>query len=373
MSTKVCDVVNISNDPSTKVPCPALLTTDNLGIEIELEGVGRLEHSQLSYWNIVHDGSLRDAGLEFVFKQPLGGVDVLNALTELELTLTKASITPIISDRTSVHVHLDVRDMTAEQLFSLIISYAFVEKVLMRYCGEERMRNNYCVPLYDVSPTFHTSISQLKNNFKGGVFLFGENDRYSAFNLSAIQKYGSVEFRGHGGAYQKDVILDWVNFILALKKYAISVDYDKILSFHTHISAEGVLNTLREIFTTEQIIKLRSDYLADDLRSTIPVVQDILFNHDIISFTNTRKFLSQKNTTLTKRIMQKHNPAMYEELYGSGSAVKEKPKKPTKPTINPFNITMNEIRNLSVDEIANIMRRNQEIERELMIDDEEEE
>lgn len=317
----VADLLNHNIDPTSKVPSDILVTTDNVGIEVELENLTDGLDYRMKYWRTTTDGSLRDNGLEFIFKQPMGGVDVVNAAHELTDFIKKHEIPIQLSERTSVHVHLDVRDLNVEQMFNLIVAYAFVERVMMRYCGEERMKNNFCIPLYELGSTaFINRISHLKDEheFQRYANTFVENERYTAFNLNAMLSYGSIEFRGYHGTYDAEEILRWVNVILSLKKFAVETPHSFCRELHTNISKLGIMEIFHRIFNPEIVRYLTSPYTTEDLVNCIPVVQDLIIMSDVfksaeVQFRNTK----YKDNPLIKRLMYVHNRSLFLEIYGS--------------------------------------------------------
>lgn len=112
------------------------------GIEVEVENAGPKE---LAGWNIVEDHSLRNRGMEYVTKI---GKRVHNIFPMLEQLFKYARENNwAISDRTSIHVHINVQNLTLDQLNSLIILYTIFERPLFQYAADERRSNVFCVPL----------------------------------------------------------------------------------------------------------------------------------------------------------------------------------------------------------------------------------
>lgn len=352
---KVAELLNHSIDPTSKVTSSMLVTADNVGIEVELENLTPELDYRLKYWRTTADGSLRDNGLEFVFRQPMGGVDVVHAARELTTFIKKHEIPIQLSDRTSVHVHLDVRDMDVEEMFNLIVTYAFVERVMMRYCGEERMNNNFCIPLYELGSTaFINRISHLKDEteFQRYANTFGENERYTAFNLNALLAYGSIEFRGYHGTYDSEEILRWVNVILSLKKFAMETPFSFCSDLHTNISKLGVMKIFHRIFNPEISQYLMSSYTTEDLVNGIPVVQDLIIMADVIKGAEAQlRNTKYKENPLIKRLMYVHNRPLFLDIYGTEKEKEEETKveKVAIRSSNPF-----EIPELTADQIRHM-------------------
>ena len=108
---------------SPSAPSGVLLDDDvHIGIEIETEGMGISRAAcdkALSYWSVVLDGSLKSANpLEFVLCHPMSGETLVLALNEIREFFKKTK--PQFPLNTSVHVHMNVGDLTLDQLRKII-------------------------------------------------------------------------------------------------------------------------------------------------------------------------------------------------------------------------------------------------------------
>ena len=130
---KIKEIENIIN---SSIPDKTLENDKTLvGIELELENIslGDWEYyydtnkknalDLMKYWKIVQDGSLRN-GIEFVTDPLVGnniikGLDCLDYLVEYVNPTNNLKIS--MGERTSLHVHLNVLDLTIEQLKNLVI------------------------------------------------------------------------------------------------------------------------------------------------------------------------------------------------------------------------------------------------------------
>lgn len=190
------------------------------------------------HWSIVKDNSLR-YGSEFIFNGPKKGREIIEALTQLQMffdTYKSQGEGPIASDRCSVHCHLDVRDLTGQELDNLIMVYILFERLLFAYVHPSRLKNNYCRPITD-SGFKHTLINIRQNaapeKFAGALQIIRNKcDKYSALNLLPLQSFGTVEFRHHEGTTSiLKGLLEWVNIILAFK-LAAKIDPYYLLSIY---------------------------------------------------------------------------------------------------------------------------------------------
>ena len=209
----------------------SLITDDRVGVEIELEGMPySREHIQAmvdSRWDVVSDGSLRNNGIEFVFAKPMFGTDVVETLQSLPDTFNSHDIEPSVTERCSIHVHLDVRDLEYEQLLSLVVVYLLCEPYFFAVGGEERRHNLYSMPLGESTDYLNRLGRALENNdmqrmrFNAHI---SPDVKYSAFNVAPVMSQGSVEFRHHRGTYDPATILHWINMTLALKRYVKALE-----------------------------------------------------------------------------------------------------------------------------------------------------
>ena len=268
----------------------ALLPSNNLvGVEVELENIGRNGTQPLNYWSITRDGSLRNNGVEFVLAHPTCGQTLIDAFGELGKYLE--NFTPEASDRTSVHVHLDFRSNTMDQTFQFLMMYAILERTLIKYAGGEARANSiYCIPLHKSYETMRLwgclnekvmgtgkmrSGSELaKRACQSAV---GNAEKYAACNIKPLNSFGSIEIRIHKGEKDPKRLLEWVQILLALKLYTDTVQIDFDDMFNT-MSEEGYSGILPAIFGhTDQCELLSSQTDVDmDLGRGMRVAQDIL-------------------------------------------------------------------------------------------------
>lgn len=192
------------------------------GIEVEVEQVPHPEINShdSSYWSITHDNSLRDNGYEFV-SLPLKARLLENALTQLQNSLPHSAT---FSPRTSVHVHMNVRDLTIEQICSLVILYVTCENLLFNWVGHERDKSVFCIKLLETN--YRNYILELLNNTPSVI---NNWNKYTALNLHPISSIGTVEFRHMEGNLNIPRILTWINFLSSLKTYTKTTSIQKLL------------------------------------------------------------------------------------------------------------------------------------------------
>ena len=216
-----------------------------VGIEIEVENLLGFNYPVEYYWNIKEDHSLRNNGREFV-SIPLRTNQVEFAIDYLNQHL--ANYQPDFSNRTSVHVHLNVRDMTKSQLLSLVVYYCLFEKHFFNFAGSKREESIFCVPLYKTIQDY--TISSLF-----GVIT--QWHKYNALNLGTVigayglPCYGTVEFRHLYGTNNKEIIINWINQILCLKQAALKTNFKELLE------------KVKTLNTTSEYVQLYQDIFGN--------------------------------------------------------------------------------------------------------------
>jgi hypothetical protein len=225
---------------------PHLISNTRVGIEVELEGFNS-DQPKVRGWSTIPDGSLRDGGLEFVFNGPVGGVTAMSRLTALGEALEPYQDTIKCSERTSLHVHVDVRELELDQVWSMLVLYGLVEPYLFTVCGEHRADNIYSLSWYKGEDQLRSlNILSSINHYRAT----GDNEmfpKYATVNIGALNTFGSLEFRGHEGTATIEQMVLWVNHLLSLKEYILSaaVPAKTLLDRSFEMGAEGFL---RDVF-----------------------------------------------------------------------------------------------------------------------------
>lgn len=193
----------------------------NYGIEIEAEGVH--EALVIPSGELHEDGSLRNDGIEAV-SPILVGVDealewhnaVINALEEQDADF---------SFRCGVHIHMDFRDESFNNIFTFFRKYLLIEKKLF-LLFPERAKSNFCLPVLD----FDGDTPNLRRIFKSGVTDALERlSKYSALNLKPLLTQGSIEFRAIPTSKTKEVfpiVINMLEFIANNSYEDVKTEYN---------------------------------------------------------------------------------------------------------------------------------------------------
>ena len=217
------------------------ISTKFVGIEVEAENIissnrgwrRRDLDTSLYFWNIDEDGSLRNSGAEFISRK-LRGSDIKTALGELSKALNEQKITPVFSDRTSIHIHSDVRAMDYTHLTNFLSLYMFCEPFLFYIGGWKRKDNSYCVPFWNDFRKQELLAGMCTCSPAEGpeklITWIDSFNKYDALNLYSISRKGTLEFRHHEGTLDINRIYNWAKIILTLFKISEELDKQELIS-----------------------------------------------------------------------------------------------------------------------------------------------
>ena len=216
----------------------------HIGIEIEMEGEV-LPANFPKWWSGVGDGSLRGVALEYVLKVPCERGKVLGRLEWLQDRLAKTAGTVLIpSDRCGVHIHVNCQEMTSLQVINFAILYLIFEDVLVKWCGEQREGNLFCLRASDADRIIQGLIICRREDRLNHMQC--DEYRYGAINLSAIAKYGSVEFRAMQTPKDFKHINTWAQMLLKVQDASLA--YKEPHEIIEHVSMRGSDHLLRQVF-----------------------------------------------------------------------------------------------------------------------------
>lgn len=220
------------------------------GVEVECEGDDL--PAAPAGWIPVRDGSLRghypDQACEYVFDGAKNYAQSLLAVNRLCNAINERK--PNFSFRTSVHVHVNLQDLTWNEVCTFIYTSILLENVLMRYCGENRNGNRFCLRSQDAEG-FIDVAAQLFELGPRQIFRLNENNiRYSSINLASLSKYGTVEFRGMRGTSDYNVLKNWLSALNSIKQYAVNQKHIKSVNkdFVIKSPREFVMDILGDVF-----------------------------------------------------------------------------------------------------------------------------
>ena len=282
------EVRTFQPDPSLPLP------NCSMGIEVEVENCSP-RFREIVYdgiWTTVEERMLQNNGREFVFSQPLFGKDMVDAVQFLGNKIEEhreERMSYNFSHRTSVHVHIDVRDMEPGQLFSMMMYYIVFERLMFNWLyhqsGVDRSESPFCIPYFN-SPDDYIGLfnnlfylqkyddpdiqMELFNRFAR------QGQRYSAVNFSSTYNLGTLEFRQMHGTSNPTEILTWVKMIQTLKLRGMEMPNPEPDEMIQSISAHGPENFTRQFFGHELAEELLSVSDYRDIFQGIRRAQDMV-------------------------------------------------------------------------------------------------
>lgn len=218
---------------------PRLLTKGDVGIEIEVEGKN-LPHVS-KYWKMEKDGSLRgEENMEYVLAKPSSMKEAELALKYLAVQYKQSE--SVIDDtvRAGVHVHINVQHLNMLELYSFMSIYLILEEMLVKYCGEFREGNLFCLRAMDAEFLLH-KLQEAARTRRFGP-LVDDNLRYASMNVKALGTYGSLEFRAMRGTEDLTLIYQWASILFNLREVAKTFkDPQEVISFFSVNQHEGFI------------------------------------------------------------------------------------------------------------------------------------
>lgn len=208
---------------ATKFGVP-LIRGPFLGVEYEMEGTflpaiapGFYVHEEGSLRVIMDENGEPHKPKEYVSAFPKDLACTQADLRNLNNILKKEGANPFWSYRSSVHVHINVSDLTIVEWWNMVFLWMLYEESFIHYSGKERQGNLFCLSTREAYGT----IIMLEDYLKGNDdYIFSTKNRYSACNFSSTAKFGSLEFRSMRGTTDEDVLFPWFESLLFLRKGA---------------------------------------------------------------------------------------------------------------------------------------------------------
>lgn len=232
-----------------------------VGLELEIE---KWRHSDtvVDGFQYKSDGSLRGNSVEAV-TYPLPSWAVEDRLTRFFEThkITANNY----SERCGTHVHMDVSQMTMEQLATFCQLYCVFERLLFKFAGLDRQNNIFCVPWEHTNLGEHIT-SYLKQDPQ---MLSRSWQKYTALNLAPIRTFGSVEFRHLAGTCDVKFLVTWLNLIGSLYNYSVNNTNEKVISEINSINTSSAYNTFAQAVFGEWFSYLDSSNLQMDMETGV--------------------------------------------------------------------------------------------------------
>jgi len=257
-------------------------STRLIGIEVEVENHDA-KNPVSGSWHMEVDGSLRNTGVEWI-SSPLEAKWGPYALRELMGECLGKDC--CFSPRTSIHIHVNVQDLDREQVIDSVLLYSVFEPLFYRYTGRGRIKNIYCVPLFDTNLLTSIGSRSLESTRESW-------SKYSGLNLLPIGDKGTLEFRHMHGTFDHKKVSIWIRLLTKLVDY---VDQQKTKNIRQMVLSMDrsfdYLELLKEIFGTDYVYLKYQNYY--DIANSINNVKQAF----VRPATTTRLLSSIKKTSL---------------------------------------------------------------------------
>jgi hypothetical protein len=257
-----------------------------IGIEIELERwVKPPFRTSNPWWHSGEDDSLRSVdgypSYELKLNTPLCGADLTAALNSLEKEFNKHNPLPIHTERTSTHIHVDVRGFKQHEFIRLVALGTVYERALIKYCHPSRHNNNFSMPFYLAEGGVFSRLSPKLFDSKDSYLQVTTPDlRYNAINLAAVKKFGSLEFRMLEGITDIQKLRNWVNILMCIVKEARgNIPIGKLPSYY---SQHGFMESATDTFG-QYLKEIYYDDFQKDMITGIRQAQDIIHRLSLIN------------------------------------------------------------------------------------------
>lgn len=207
----------------------------DIGIEIECEGICATFDNQI--WKSVNEPSLR-SGVEYVTRRPVEFKGLSKALTNWKNNTKNSKFKNSI--RTSIHVHINVSDLTVKQMYNILGAYWFLENVLVQVNGHERVGNLHCLRIKDADDLFFSVLNSVRS--RNYLQNFDQQScKYAAVNLFSPVNLGSLEFRFLKRYEDIKEIQLWCENLYYLCHNAKNYEPDEIVSWIDELTTEEFL------------------------------------------------------------------------------------------------------------------------------------
>jgi len=255
----------------------------DIGLEIECEGNKFYKSGPLlnPYWEYHEDHSLRgEDNAEYVLESPIPFDEVPDAIKHLWDLFKKYGTELDESNRTSVHVHLNVGRWNVNRLAAFTAMFFALEEILAEWAGDHRVGNLFCLRAKDAPNIIYTVKKFIALN---GQLNLHDGLHYAGLNIQALSKFGSLENRYLRGVTDPQLILDWV--AINRRLYEFSENFPDPREVCNSFSYGGPLFFMRNILgDTYDIVRAgidwNDDQISDSLYEGIRMAQDICFCRD---------------------------------------------------------------------------------------------
>lgn len=248
--------------------------SQDYGLEIEMEVAGDRDMPDVKNWRLVGDGSLRGHSGEYV-STPMSAGGIISNLRNLQKSLDESGLSIRNSIRSGVHFHINMHNKTLEDVAKITCLYSIFERPILRFCGDNREYNHFCIPLNDTELPVEYLRNALK--YEDVSHLGSDRIRYCALNLASLYKHGTIEFRCMETRPDLDGIEEFTTLIRDIVKKALS--YGTMNDLLEEFSMYGGAKLAEETFGKN--IKLLDKIDEEECIEGMRLAQDICYYKEL--------------------------------------------------------------------------------------------
>lgn len=211
----------------------------DVGIEVEVEYKSGypIIYEPKGAWIAKEDASI-GYGIEYITRSPLKvGPTLYPKIAHLTEQIDPKTVV-LDSKKAGVHVHVNVQEYTALQVWNAILAYWLIENPLVLYCGQHRMHNHFCLRVSKSPAILGTCYSSLTDTNSCPFSHFQQdNSKYGSLNIALVQKLNTLEFRAMRATIDPHMITSWAEAMHHLVKQASTFDSPEHL-FDTYLASK---------------------------------------------------------------------------------------------------------------------------------------
>ena len=238
--------------PAREVQYNSINPSQIMGVELEIEHAATF--AVVDGMHTTDDGSLREDGVEFI-TAPMNYQSMMSCLSDF--FKGNHPTDDCYSERTSIHVHMNVQDFSLEQLANLTLLYQTCEYLLYDFIGHDRDKNIFCVPLNECMVSRNAATSFINGDYSPVHRWL----KYTGMNLAPIRTIGTVEFRHMHGNADLAFISQWLRILIQLLHTAQKMEYAQLFEIIVKLNSSSAYEQLLHmIFGDETKAIITPDY-----------------------------------------------------------------------------------------------------------------
>lgn len=224
-------------------------------------------HRTVQSWKLVSDVSVNGQGTGIGRGLELVSPPLTIAKMEKDLKTVTTVLNELgakVDRSCGIHVHHEIDDLNAKHIKNIFATYYRHQNMISEMMPKSRRNGHYCQDLT------RNEVERILSQDTIRDIQYTACARYRVINFTSYVKYGTVEFRQHGGSTDFEKIFNWIlitQAIVASSKAKgnrnIGLDlpqsYNPTMQFNKEI---GVFKTVQGAYTRDRKRELLKKYTA---------------------------------------------------------------------------------------------------------------